>query len=64
MQCLTAEKGGAEYAETKLFSKPKQFWYQNIRHVLFKKVHTHTWCFCSQNKKVMGVWSSEVKCIK
>ena len=35
-----------------------------ILHVLTKKMHTHTWCFHSQNNKVMGVWSSEVKCIK
>ena len=36
------EKGGAENAKTKNFSKLKQFWYQNIRHVLTKKMHNQT----------------------
>ena len=55
--------GGAENAKTKNYSKPKKFWYKNICHILTKKMHTHTW-FLFINKKVIGIWSSEVKCIK
>ena len=42
MQCLPTEKGGSEIANSKQFSKHKYFWYQNICHVLTKKIHTHT----------------------
>ena len=35
-------KGGAKNAKAKTFSKLKYFWYQNICHVLTKKMHTHT----------------------
>ena len=43
MQCVTTEKVGAENAKTKN---------QNICNVLTKKMHTHTWCFRSQIRKL------------
>ena len=46
------ENGGAENAKTKNFSQPKQFWYQDICHVLTKKMPTHTWFVRSQISKL------------
>ena len=56
-------KEGAENAEI-FFSKPEIFCYQNMCHILCKKMHTHFMFSFKNKKKVVGVWSSEVKSIK
>ena len=37
-----AEVGGVENAKSKYFSKSELFWYQNVSHVLTKKMSNHT----------------------
>ena len=46
------EAGGVENSKSKKFSKSELFWYQNIPHVLTKKMTTHTICFCLQIRKL------------
>ena len=50
--CLTHWSGSVENSKSKNFSKSELFWYQNVPHVLTKKMTTHTWCFCSQIRKL------------
>ena len=59
MQCITHWKRRCRKCKNETFCKPKYFWYQNIPHVLDQNLP-----FSITNNKVMGVWSSEVKCIK
>ena len=41
MASLT-EAGGVENSKSKNFSNSELFWYQNVAHVLTKKMTTHT----------------------
>ena len=52
MHCLTHWSGGVENAKSKKIIEFELFWYQNVPHVLTKKMPTHTWCFCPQIRKI------------
>ena len=49
---IALKKAAEKKRKTKILSKAKNFWYQNIRHVLTKKMNTHTGCFRSQIRKL------------
>ena len=49
---IALKKAAEKNEKRKFFSKAKNFWYQNIRHVLTKKMNTHTGCFRSQIRKL------------
>ena len=44
---IALKKAAEKNEKRKILAKPKNFWYQNIRHALTKKMNTHTWCFRS-----------------
>ena len=54
MHCLTHWSGRCWKFKIENFSKSELFWYQNVPHVLTKKMTTHTWCFCSQIRKLLA----------
>ena len=60
MHCLTHWSGGVENAKSKKIIEFELFWYQNVPHVLTKKMPM---MFLSTNKKNKGVWTFEVSCI-
>ena len=52
MHCLTHRSGRCWISKSKNFSKCELFWYQNVPHVLTKKMTTYNWCFCSQIREL------------
>ena len=52
MHCLTRWSGRCWKFKIEKNSKSELVWYQNVPHVLNKKIASHTWCFCSQIRKL------------